>query len=226
MRSFLLISSLLIASPAICRDSTYSIGVVSGTVVYDFLGFVSVPTPASLTHTNYFRNNTTHPLQPYCLGIRVAKPISEKNNLAATLLYSNSHMGYSYGNYDRKVFIDGYIRMRGLLSAWTYQHRALKWLKLNLGLFHYVNLQDHFDNSSVAQDVNWYGSNGKSKSRRYVMGLTYGMSFKIYKRVHAEVAFLSSFYKMVDIYFNSYPNNMGHGRIIGMSLTLNYKLSP
>lgn len=224
MRFFLLISSLLVTSLAAGRDSTYSISAVAGTASYDFINFVSVPAAADPTQKNYFGSNSTTPLQPYCIGIKGAIPVSEKNNLAATLLYSNFYMRYSYTNYDRKAMHDGHIRMRGILSAWTYQHRALKWVKLNLGLFHYINFQDHFDNDSIARDVNWYGGNGKSKASRYVMGLTYGLSFKIYKRVHAELAIMSSFYQIVDFYFNTYPDNKGHGRIRGISLTLNYRI--
>lgn len=119
----------------------------------------------------------------FCLGIKLQKEVAPKKQIAISSIYSKAEIGFL--RHTNTSFNDGNfttLKLKGLVLNTMMQYQAIKNFKINYGFIHYFNFVNKFDNEEIAKDVSWYNESGKSRMKKYSIGLSAGIEVKIYKR--------------------------------------------
>lgn len=135
-----------------------------------------------------------NPLKNFIVGGKIEKKFSDKKALSLGLFYSNSTLQYLYndrlgwsvgpvGIIDQK----GKINYSNLVFNTLGKYSVFKWLNLEYGLNHSVNLSNRFYGKDVGSSIAWTDSNGRSRMKSYSIGYSLGIEFVLHRKLSLEI---------------------------------------
>lgn len=203
------------------RDSTRSLYLMLGSYNYGFNNEAY-----SFTGSSFFYN-TVSPLTNPSIGCKSNIYFSERKNIGFSLLYSYANIGYHYSYrqipYGRSEY-DGNISMQCLILNSLLQYRVLKWMKVNYGLSQHFNFSSSFDNDQIAKDIGWNNANDKRRIKHYTAAFSYGLEFKLYKKLSLEINSMRGLNNFAVLSFKDDPKGINPLRLIYTGVTFNYKI--
>lgn len=202
------------------RNQKYSLYALSGTHGYIFnRDVISSNSLSGKSFSDYEINFARN----YSLGAKMNFRLTKRKELSVPILYSHAYLGYLYTNTPNSVSY-GKIQFNNILVGNVIQYNTFKWLKINYGINHCINIVDRFDDPQIATIVGWYHADGKSRINPYTFAINLGFEIKIYKKLSIQFDYMRGLNNFIYLTFENDPRSRTAQQLRYIGLLLNYKI--